>query len=655
MLVDTDPQYETARARPNLSVWRLKIVLLAVTVQFACQKPLERHDWSGYDGPGAEHFQREEYSLPYHEDPLEPVNRLTQGLNAGALILFIDPLATGWRYVVPQEARTGMLNMANNSEVIQHSVNHALQGNNEAAATNLERFGINTTVGVLGVEDAAAEQGIAPQRTDTGMTLNHAGWRKSAFLVEPIGGPSTLRDALGGLGDLALDPFAWWMRPVLIGKGFVRGNEQAGNAKRLLTTNRDAYESMRRLYLAQREILEAPPSEPTADSDASQTLNYLRFAPSDPFFAYEPLESKAYIKMTRDELPFTAWVQEEAAPVVFLLPGFGGHRHTLQNIALAEVFFNAGYSVATISSAANFEFMRHAGAATYPGFGPNDAADVHAALNSVWRALRVEHGNKVLERVLVGTSFGAFHTLMIAAREPVDAGGQKLIDFDAYLAICPPVQLRHAADQIDDYYNALMAFPPEERDARAIAALKKANRLAFANAAGGPDVAFGVSEAEFLVGLGYRFLLHDMIWESRHKREIPFLKTEWNALNQASASQEILDYSLNEYAYGVMLPYLRDEAQQVSDGQSMFLANDLRLYASHLQSDPRVGVFTNANDFLLSENDLTWLQKTLPSDRLLVRETGGHLGNMDEAGVQTEIINLLKSLQTSHESVAIRP
>jgi len=652
MLVDSDSQLEYCVS------WTFKhkcvggVLLIAIAAQLACQKPLERHDWSGYEGPGAEHFQREEYALPYHEDPLEPVNRLTQGLNAGALILFIDPLATGWRYVVPQEARTGMLNMANNSEVIQHSVNHALQGNNEAAATNLERFGINTTAGVLGVKDAAAEQGITAQRTDTGMTLNHAGWRDSAFLVEPIGGPSTLRDALGGLGDLALDPFAWWMRPVLIGKGFVRGNEQAGNAKRLLTTNRDPYESMRRLYLAQREILDAPLTEPTTDSDASQTLNYLRFAPSDPFFAYEPIEGKAYIKMTRDELPFTAWIQEEAAPVVFLLPGFGGHRHTLQNIALAEVFFNAGYSVATISSAANFEFMRHAGATTYPGFGPNDAADVHAALDAVWRALRVEYGNRVLERALVGTSFGAFHTLMIAAREPVDAGGQKLIDFDAYLAICPPVQLRHAADQIDDYYNALMTFPSEERDTRAIVALKKANRLAFS---GGGGVEFGATEAEFLVGLGYRFLLHDMIWECRHKREIPFLKTEWSELNQASASQEILDYSLNEYAYGVMLPYLRDEAQQVSDGQSMFLANDLRLYASHLQSDPRVGVFTNANDFLLSENDMAWLQKTIPSDRLIVRETGGHLGNMDDASVQSEIITLLKSLQTSNESVAIRP
>jgi len=98
----------SARVRFASRFIRLAATLVCVVTLLACQKPLERYDWSDYDGPGAKYVHREEYVLPFFEDPLEPVNRLTNGLNTGAHILAIDPLATGWRYAVPQEARTAM-------------------------------------------------------------------------------------------------------------------------------------------------------------------------------------------------------------------------------------------------------------------------------------------------------------------------------------------------------------------------------------------------------------------------------------------------------------------------------------------------------------------------------------------------------------------
>ncbi len=623
-----------------------------VVALLACQKPLERYDWSSYDGPGARYVQREEYVLPFFEDPLEPVNRLTNGLNTGAHLLAIDPLATGWRYAVPQEARTAMINTSNNSEVIQYSVNNALQGDGEGASTSLKRFGVNTTVGVVGLEDEAAEQGLEPDRTDTGTTLNKAGWNKSAFLVEPLGGPSTIRDSVGGLGDLAMDPFLYFFPPAIVAKGFVRGNERAGDLTRFVTSNRDSYELSRRLYMARATVLEDAPSEPAADNSATQTLEYLNFAPSDPFFEYRATTGEAYIKMTREKLPYCAWIQEEKAPVAFVLPGYGGHRRNLQNIALAETLFNAGYSVATISSAANFEFMEQAGSVPFPGFGPQDARDVHASVDAVWRDLRVEHGNKVLERVLVGTSFGAYHTLFIAAQDNVDRGGHDLIDFDAYLAICPPIQLQHAAEQIDTYYNAFMEFPEEQRDPRAITALKKALRLVFSGF--GPPPPFGDAEARFLVGLNFRLALHDVIWECREKREIPFLQTEWNLLTMASASQEVLDYSLMEYAYLLMLPYLRDEANLVEQEDDMFHQANLQRLGGRISGMDHVGIVTSENDFLLTDIDLEWIERTFPAQRRIVNKRGGHLGCLTDASVREAAIGLLRSMQEGSDALARR-
>ncbi len=629
---------------------RLAATSVCAVALLACQKPLERYDWSGYDGPGAKYVHREEYVLPFFEDPLEPVNRLTNGLNTGAHVLAIDPLATGWRYAVPQEARTAMINTSNNSEVIQYAVNNAFQGDGEGASTSLKRFGVNTTVGAVGLEDAAAEQGLEPDRTDTGTTLNKAGWNKSAFLVEPLGGPSTIRDSVGGLGDLAMDPFLYFFPPAIAAKGFVRGNERAGDLTRFVTSNRDSYELSRRLYMARATVLEDAPTEPAADNSATQTLEYLNYAPSDPFFEYRASTGEAYIKMTREKLPYCAWIQEEKAPVAFVLPGYGGHRRNLQNIALAETLFNAGYSVATISSAANFEFMENAGSSPFPGFGPQDARDVHASVDAVWRDLRVEHGNKVLERILVGTSFGAYHTLYIAAQDNVDRGGHKLIDFDAYLAICPPIQLSHAAEQIDNYYNAFLEFPPEERDPRAIAALKKAVRLVFSSF--GPPPPFGDAEARFLVGLNFRLALHDVIWECRETREIPFLQTEWNLLTMASASQEVLDYSLMEYAYLLMLPYLRDEAKLVERENDMFYQANLQRHGGRFSRMENVGILTNVNDFLLTDTDLAWIDRTFPAERRIINERGGHLGCLADADVREAAVGLLRSLQKGSDVIA---
>jgi phospholipid-binding lipoprotein MlaA len=73
-------------------------------------------------------------------------------------------------------------------------VNAVLQCKPREAAENTLRFGMNTTLGLLGVMDIASEVGIQRTTLDFGTTLGRWGVPDGPYVVLPLLGPSTLRD-----------------------------------------------------------------------------------------------------------------------------------------------------------------------------------------------------------------------------------------------------------------------------------------------------------------------------------------------------------------------------------------------------------------------------------------------------------------------------
>ncbi|HPF40873.1 MAG TPA: MlaA family lipoprotein [Phycisphaerae bacterium] len=606
-------------------------ILIVVCIHAGgCSVPVERHDWSQYDGPGAEHFREPQYELPFHEDPLEPVNRIAFGLNTAMVVGIAAPISSGWRQIVPQEVRTPMVRAANNLEFPRRGLNNLLQGRKKEAGDEAARFAINSTAGVLGLFDVAAEKGIRAADTDTGMTLRRAGWEKSVYLTLPFGTPGTARDVVGGAGDALLDPTIYFFPAAPI-KGFIQGAERMDAVERFVTTQRDAYEISKRMYLARRQANPVVSDESVERGAAAETLAYAALTPRSPEFDLRGRTHRVRIAATGRRLPYDLWMREEAAPLVVLSPGFGGHRESYANMAVAEMFHDAGFSVATFSSAANFEFMNRAASIVHPGYAPIDAADVLNAAEAVCRDIDRRYHDRVTRRVMVGVSFGGAHTLYAATlscRHSAQA-------FDAYFAICPPIQFAHAAQALDDFYNAPLSFPEEERDARVIAIMRKGAALAMGGAG---RVELTEAEAAFLIGLSYRMALHDVIWTARERHDTGVLKTEWNALSRASASQEIFDYSMMKYAYAFLLPELEARKGVIDRPAAMFIRSDLRLLEGPLRSRANVGVAFNANDFLMAPGDAEWLNRVFGSSRLIASERGGHLGNLGDDAWRERII-----------------
>ena len=136
------------------------------------------------------------------DDPLEGYNRAMYSFNDGVDKAIIKPVASGYKAVLPDFARTGVSNFFANLGDIWIGVNNILQGKIGAGVSDFGRFAINTTAGLLGVLDVASNAGLDKHNEDFGQTLGFWGVGSGAYLVLPILGPSNLRD---GFSRLAVD------------------------------------------------------------------------------------------------------------------------------------------------------------------------------------------------------------------------------------------------------------------------------------------------------------------------------------------------------------------------------------------------------------------------------------------------------------------
>jgi len=139
-------------------------------------------------------------------DPFEETNRAVHAFNLALDELIVGPVAEVYGTAVPEDIRTVVENAARNLGQPNAFVNHMLQGNGEGASTTLSRFLINSTIGIVGLGDPAADMGIFDAPTDFGETLAAWGVGEGAYIELPVLGPSTVRDTVGVVVDLAINP-----------------------------------------------------------------------------------------------------------------------------------------------------------------------------------------------------------------------------------------------------------------------------------------------------------------------------------------------------------------------------------------------------------------------------------------------------------------
>ncbi|MBU0481151.1 MAG: VacJ family lipoprotein [Proteobacteria bacterium] len=143
-------------------------------------------------------------------DPLEPVNRFFFTFNDKLYFWLLRPVARGYSFVVPEPARECVGNFFRNLKMPARFVNSLLQGKIAESGTEVTRFVINSTAGVVGLWDPARNWfDLKPSPEDMGQTLGKFGIGEGVYICWPFFGPSNVRDSIGMAGDYFLDPFSY--------------------------------------------------------------------------------------------------------------------------------------------------------------------------------------------------------------------------------------------------------------------------------------------------------------------------------------------------------------------------------------------------------------------------------------------------------------
>ena len=143
------------------------------------------------------------------KDCFETVNRGIFAFNQAIDGLIFEPLAKGYLHL-PSPIRTGTSNFVGNLSTLLTIPNNVLQGDFGIAGKNTLRFIVNSTVGIIGIFDPASAMGLnSYEKEDYGQTLGSWGVGEGCYVVLPVLGPSTARDAIGSLGNY-LGGDAWY-------------------------------------------------------------------------------------------------------------------------------------------------------------------------------------------------------------------------------------------------------------------------------------------------------------------------------------------------------------------------------------------------------------------------------------------------------------
>jgi phospholipid-binding lipoprotein MlaA len=212
-------------------------------------------------------YTQEEESLDSQDsderlaDPLEPLNRVIFVVNDKLYYWLLKPAAQVYEAVVPKPLRLGVNNFFNNIRYPVRLANDLLQFKLERAGRETLGFLSNTIFGLGGLINISGKGKYDILRVpeeDLGQTMGVWGVGDGFYLVLPLLGPSTLRDAVGRAGDTGLDPMFWfnyfyleelWEGTALsVGERVNETSLRLGEYESFMETAIDPYAAMRDAY-----------------------------------------------------------------------------------------------------------------------------------------------------------------------------------------------------------------------------------------------------------------------------------------------------------------------------------------------------------------------------------------------------------------------
>ncbi|MFT5605230.1 MAG: phospholipid-binding lipoprotein MlaA [Paracoccaceae bacterium] len=196
-------------------------------------------------------------SQPQNQDPWEGFNRKVFAFNDVADKYLAKPAAQAYQALTPNFLERGIDNVFSNLREFLNVFSDVAQFKFTAAASDVGRFLINSTVGVGGFFEVASYIGLQKRSEDFGQVMGHWGVGPGPYVMLPILGPSTVRDTSGSLLDAQIDALSQidYIRTLNQLRVLNLINTRANLLQTESLLSGDRYSFLRDAYLQRREYL----------------------------------------------------------------------------------------------------------------------------------------------------------------------------------------------------------------------------------------------------------------------------------------------------------------------------------------------------------------------------------------------------------------
>ena len=323
-----------------------------------------------------------------------------------------------------------------------------------------------------------------------------------------------------------------------------------------------------------------------------------------------------------DKFEFSLVPQKQKAPLIFLLAGTGSDYHAARMVFFQRIFYDAGYSVISITSPMHSNFIINASSNRMPGMIMDDGKDIYNVMKETYKI--VKDKINVSDFYVVGYSLGATESAIVSYIDETE----KAFNFKRVFMINPAVDIYESAVKLDKALDIPTEGKVEnlELEKGEEAKAEITEELIYSMFA---KDQMSDEEMGELIGLVFRLTAIDInyVTDLINNRKVYVDKPVGKFTNMFPYFEKINFAGFEDYMYRLAYPYFNEKMGGNVSINDLLQHTKLQQIQDYLKNADKIAVVTNKDEIILGEKDFEFLENTF-KERLIIYPYGGHCGNM---------------------------
>lgn len=344
-----------------------------------------------------------------------------------------------------------------------------------------------------------------------------------------------------------------------------------------------------------------------------------------------PNRPKTYLLEDYKDLHFTYQVQpKKDAPLVFIIPGTGGISESNGALFLAEKLYGMGYHTVTVDDGFSWRFAVAASHSGLPGYTPRDAVDMYAALQAVNAKLVEKKAIAPSSYSLIGYSLGGLEGMFL---HRLDESAHHF-NFSRVVMVDPPLDVLNAVKAIDHLYEVGDKLSDDRKLLVFNRVLDVGSNLLSQHAdftdasvlqGAFTELNFNNDDLSYLIGGSFRDSLRDVVFASQQLNDMKILKNTATRYHMNKRYDEARQFSFIQYMKTFVYPNVKKQKSANYSVEDMNREVSMYQFHDYIQAHKNLFIVHTADDFILKDGDIAWMQDTF-KERALIFPHGGHCG-----------------------------